>query len=126
MLLLVSMTAQAQQQGRTVEYTYAFDPDGEVVIENYKGGVIVRPWSRDEIHVVARIEADPPDRASSLLDVGILVTGTTESVEVETDYRKILGNLEATSAGEYAGLLPLVHYTIHVPHTAHVRIDDYM
>jgi hypothetical protein len=128
LLPLASAAAQAADT-KEVHRTVALDRDGRVAVNTYKGTVTVTTWDRPEIRLDATIEPDGDDRESreKVQWTEVQVWGSGGSVTIKSDYdevkhhaRGFLGLFEIET-----GSLPFVRYTIQMPATARLEIEDY-
>ena len=128
MLLTVASAAQAAD-AKEVHRTVALDRDGRVSVNTYKGSITVTTWDRPEVRVDARIEPDGDCRESreKVQWTEVRVSGGGGSVEITSDYdevkhhhRGFLGLFDFEN-----GSLPFVRYTIQMPATARLEIEDY-
>jgi hypothetical protein len=121
------LTAAAAAGGESKEFrkTLPLDRDGVLSIDTYKGSITVLAAEAAEASIEARIEpdGDDADQAKKVQATEIVVRGGGGSISVETDYSRVRrgGFLRLFSEGS----LPLVHYTIRMPPTARLQIDDY-
>ena len=121
------LTAAAAAGGESKEFrqTLPLDKNGVLSIDTYKGSITVLATDAAEASIEARIEPDgaEADQAKKVQATDIVVRGGGGSVSVETDYSRVRrgGFLGLFSEGT----LPLVHYTIRMPSTARLQIDDY-
>jgi hypothetical protein len=126
---LTAATAAQAADTKEVHRTLALDRDGRVAVNTYKGTVTVMTWDRPEVRVDARIEPDGDDRESreKVQWTEVRISGGGGSVEITSDYdevkhhaRGFLGLFEIET-----GSLPFVRYTIQMPATAQLEIEDY-
>ena len=122
LLLLGFATPLAAQHTRTVNKTLPLNPDGILTVDTYKGSIRVTTWDRAEVQVDARIEADAGG-ASLVEDTEIRFDGNAHRLTLETDYDAVEERREQEKRDRFS--LPFVHYTIRMPATAALRIDDY-
>ena len=122
--LFIALPASAQRSKKISE-TVQLDKDGRVLIDTYKGSIEVTTWDRDEVVIDAVIEADENRELVALTEVRIQRRGST--LQIESDYSKakknggswrLFGNNNSVS-------LPFVHYTIRMPKSAELGIEDY-
>ncbi len=97
------------------------DDDGRVSVETYKGTITVTTWEKPKVEVYARVEPDGthPAPAEQVANTEVRIKGSGKSVLIETDYdeapwRWFSGNTRA-----------FVHYTIRMPRTAALEVEDY-
>jgi hypothetical protein len=131
LLLVLSFTFSVlTQNSKEVRKSGAFDQNGRVSIDTYKGSIRVSTWNKPEIEILARIESDGSDRHSreQVDDTEIRIDLSSHSARIKTDYdrsrnrhRGFLGLV----VGDDSDNLPLVHYTIKVPKTVKIEIKDY-
>lgn len=127
-LLAVAAAAQASDI-KEVHKTVALDRDGSLRIKTFKGSIAITTWDRPEVRVDARIEPDGDDRASreKVQWTEVRFSGGGSSAEIRSDYddvkRHERGFLGLFNCDE--GSLPFVRYTIQMPATARLEIEDY-
>ena len=119
-LLLLALPVYAQRT-KTVKETVRLDPKGEVWIDTYKGSITVTTWDRDEVAIDVRIEADEDE--GPVADTEIRIDASTHRLVLETDYDAV--NKRRGLFGLKSISLPFAHYTIRMPRTAFLKIDDY-
>jgi hypothetical protein len=127
-VLFAAAAAQAVDVNE-VHRTLPLDKDGRVSVKTFKGTIAVSTWDRPEVKVDARIEPDGEDKESrdKVQWTEVRVSGGGSGVDIESDYDKVrehehgfLGLFEGDN-----GSLPFVRYTIQMPATARLEIDDY-
>ena len=112
------------QDSREIFETIDLDRDGRVMIDTYKGSIDVTTWDREEVEIEAKIVADEHEHLVPLTEIHIRRTGSV--LRIETDYKKAKkeGKRFKLFGNNYYSL-PYVHYTIKMPRTADLRIEDY-
>lgn len=120
----VASAAGAKEVHRTVPLA----ADGRVSIATYKGSVTVSCWDRPEAEITARIEPDGSDADAlrKVEETEVRIEATRGFVRIRSDYdavheRGLLQNL----FGFTRIVRPFVHYTVRMPATASLEIDDY-
>lgn len=121
-LLLIPANASIAQDVK-ISDSAALPRDGRVVIDTYKGSIDVTTWDRAEVSIDVVIEADGDQDLVALTEVHIDKSGKT--LRIETDYNKAKKARKKGLFGNYSVSLPLVHYTIRMPRTAALSIEDY-
>ncbi len=96
--------------------TVPLDAKGRFSLDTYKGSIHIAVWDQPQAEIQARIEAEPGWRSMPVDDVEILVDALSSDVHVKTEYHRHFSD---------DGNLPLVHYTIHIPRGASLRVKDY-
>ena len=128
LLALPVVPAQAQDDVRTIEDTVPLEADGRVAIDTYKGSITITTWDRDEVRYEARIE--PDDDPDLVAETEIDVDRSDRSLRLTTNYDDVR---ETASRDGLWGMfgsggsvsLPFVHYTLTLPRTATLDIEDY-
>ena len=118
------------QDFREVRKSGAFEPNGRVTIDTYKGGIRVLAWDKAEIEIFARIESDGSGRYSreQVEDTEIRIDLSSHSAHIKTDYGRVNNRHRGfwgMFGGDNSNILPLVQYTIKVPRTTALHIKDY-
>ena len=119
-LILFALPASAQD---TKEYNESFDigTDGRVSIDTYKGTIDITTWDGDTVEIDAVIEDDNSKGLVEHTEVRIDRSGRT--VRIETDYSEAKKVMKRTKLKGYS--LPSVHYTVRMPRTTELTIEDY-
>jgi len=120
-------TALAQAPARTVSDTVPLASDGEVTVDNHEGSITVTTWDRDQVQYEAEImPTDDPDAEK----VSIQVQSGNDRLQLATEHEE--GDDESVVFGfsedglQWGGTnIPAVHYTIKMPRTAALGIDDH-
>ena len=109
--------AFAQRAERNVSNTVTMNADGTVYIDNHDGAITVTPWDRNEVQYEARITHN---RQEGVDETKIRVDGSSSSLRLETDFDDIPrdGLWDGRSA-------PKVFYTLKVPASASIVVDDH-
>lgn len=109
-----------------VHRTLPLDAGGRLEVSTYKGSVTVTVWDRPEAEIAARIEPDGDDTegARKVAQTKIRIEGGGASVYVKSDYAGVRDHHLFSWFGSQ-GSLPFVHYTIRMPATARLEVDDY-
>lgn len=110
-----STHAQAQRTSETV----SLDPNGSVSIDNHEGSITVTTWDRGNVQYDARIDA--PEGSEQLENTEIRVDHSERALHLETTF----GEDEESDWFSRNGDVPPVHYTIQMPRTARLTIDDH-
>lgn len=120
--------ALAQQPARTVSDTAPLTPDGEVTVNNHEGSITITPWDRDDVQYEAQIM--PTDEDPDAENTVIRVDQSDDLLRLATDHEE--GDDESVVFGfdengfRWGGVdIPAVHYTLKVPRTAALTIDDH-
>ena len=127
--LFAANTALAQTPARTLSDTVPLDPDGEVVVDNHEGRIIVDTWDRDEVKYEIRIM--PTDEDPEAERTTIEVDHRDDRLSLATTHEE--GDDESGVFGfsfedgwQWGGNnIPDVHYVLTVPRTAQLAIDDH-
>jgi hypothetical protein len=124
-LLLMAATTGSAAATKAVHKTLPLAANGSVDVDTHNGTITVTTWSQPSVDVSARIESAPSSHHPEDVDAtNVKVTGGGSSVSIESDYGSVRGHIGFFGFG-YDRILPLVHYTIRVPATARLRIDDH-
>lgn len=128
-LLLLGTIAHADA-AKEVQKTLPLDANGSLTIKTYKGSITVTTGQGAEVRIQARVEpdGDDADQRRKVEETRIEITGDKRAVTVESDYREIKRHHHGWFGGWFGdneGTLPFVHYTITMPRTAKLEIDDY-
>jgi Toastrack DUF4097 len=126
-LLLIGPVAQAADT-KEVHRTLPLDRDGRVLVHTYKGSVNVTTWDRPEVRIDARIEPDgmDSDQARKVSETEVRITGSGGLISIRSDYDGIKNHhgLFGIFSSDW-GTLPFVHYTIQMPASAQLEIEDH-
>ena len=112
---------------REIHKVYPLARDGRVLIDTYKGSITVTTWDKAEVELRVTIEPDGAGRTDeenvTLTDIDI--RASSSELRLETDYRRIKSRRSFLGISWDDGNLPLVHYTVTMPATAELEIEDY-
>ena len=126
--ILVAALAQGTDS-KEIQQTIPLDRDGHLSIENYKGSITVTTWEKPEVRMGVRIDPDgvssDPDEMEKVALTEIRVSGSGRSVRIQSNYERLRHRHFLGIFGLGEGPLPLVHYSIQMPATAHLEIKDY-
>lgn len=115
------------KESREFEKTFSLNKDGRVTVDTYKGSITVETWSKEMVRVKVKIESDDDWDSyaeEKVKNTEIIFRSSKNTLKIETDY----DNIRSRSSGFFkrnVGSLPLVHYSITMPATARLNIDDY-
>lgn len=119
---LLAPTAPATAQAQRISDTVALDPDGSVSIDNHEGSITVTTWDRDAVQYEVEIDAD--EGSEQLRNTEIEVDHSSRSLRLATTHRD-RGDDGSWFSWNNGGNIPDVHYTIQMPRTARLTIDDH-
>lgn len=126
--LVLAPAAFAQAPARTVSDTAPLDADGEVTVDNHEGSITVTTWDRDRVRYEAEIM--PTDEDPDAEEVSIRTRTNDDRFQLATSHEE--GDDESVVFGfdedgfRWGGIdIPAVHYTITVPGTSALKIDDH-
>jgi hypothetical protein len=114
---------QAQPAAKTVSDTVALDPSGTVEIDNHRGSITVTTWNRTEVKYEVRIAS--PNEQDDLPFTTLDATHSDEELELDADFPwriQIPGVVTISPGGSERAAF---HYTVSVPESARLEIDDY-
>lgn len=122
--LLAASLAGAAPASKVVHKTVPLSASGRLEIATFKGTVTVGVWDRPEAEIDAKVEADGDDADGprSVDRTEVRISGSGSSVRVESDYDRVH---HLFSWFGDTTRLPLVHYTIRMPATARLEIQDH-
>ncbi|PEN13779.1 hypothetical protein CRI94_06840 [Longibacter salinarum] len=113
----VASTVHAQDAERMVSDTVPLDANGTVSVDNHDGEIRITTWDRSEVSYEARIVHDEQDNIDQ---TKIRVQSSNGRVSIESDFDDVEND------GFWGGRsVPDVYYTLRVPRTASVEIDDH-
>jgi len=121
-VLMLAVATIAAAADKRVHKTAALDPNGSLSIDTHNGHVVVNTWNQPTVDIVARIEPGEYGTQEDVDKTEIKVTGSGSSVRIESDYTRVGSHFA------WFGItrdLPPVHYTISMPATAQLTIDDH-
>lgn len=125
---VLATTALAQSPARTVSDTPPLDAEGEVTVDNHEGSITVTTWDRDRVQYKAEIM--PTDEDPDAEKVSIRTRTSNDRLQLITDHEE--GDDESVVFGfdedgfRWGGVdIPAVHYTIRMPETAALTINDH-
>jgi len=122
-LVLISglLLALQAQDKKVIDKTFSLNKDGVVEIDTYKGSIKITTWDKAEIKINVVIEADGwgRDDKDKVEATEIIFNNSASRVSMKTKYD------EHSSFWGNSGSNPMVHYTITMPKTAELEVNDY-
>jgi hypothetical protein len=127
-VLLALAPAAVIQAARVkqVHKVVALDASGRLSIDTHNGSVMVTTWNQPNVQIDARIEAEEgSDYPEDVEATNVLITGSGANVRVESDYTRVREHpLHWFGFGSQT-MLPPVYYTISMPATARLKIENH-
>ncbi|MBN2430056.1 MAG: hypothetical protein JXQ27_01210 [Acidobacteria bacterium] len=97
-------------------------------LDTYKGTINIIAWERNEVEVMARIEApddvDAEYGAKIVAATEVEVFGDERALTIRSNYDNVPNEKSWLGLGT-SKVLPYVHYEIHAPRHLNLRIKDY-
>ncbi len=122
LLLTGCLSASTVAQTRTTSGTVALSADGTVTVDNHEGRITIDTWSRNEVRYEAVVR---PERGADHPDATIVkVDRSNRQFAIRTEYDASKGSGGLFGWGESQNVMP-VNYTLTVPRTARIEIDDH-
>lgn len=115
-------TIAAHARAQRISDTVSLDADGSVSIDNHEGSITVTTWDRDAVQY--EVEIDAPEDSDQLRNTEIDVDHTSRSLHLATEQRD-QGDDSRWFSWNNGGDIPNVHYTLRMPRTARLTIDDH-
>ena len=109
------------QNTKSFTERFTLSNEGRVSVDTYKGTIEVTTWDGDYVQVDAEIEGDGNDDLVAYTEIRMRQSGRT--VYLETDYSEAKKKMKRSKIKSYS--LPFAHYTIRMPGSAELTIDDY-
>lgn len=117
--LSLSVLAQAQ----TTSGTVALDAEGTVAVDNHEGEITVNTWDRAEVRYEAVVQ--PENGADNPEATVVRVEEGTERFQIRTEYDESKADNDSGWFGSDNQNLMPVAYTLTVPRSARLEIDDH-
>lgn len=109
-------------QSRTTSGTAALDSEGTVRVENHEGQITIETWDRAEVRYEAVVQ---PESGAEFPDATVVrVQEDSRRFEIRTHYDESKAEDSGFWGGSNQNVMP-VEYTLTVPRTAHVEIEDH-
>ena len=121
LLLVASATANAATS-RRVHQLIDLSTTGHLSVNTHNGSIAITTWNQPRVQIDARIEPGDSDHPEDIDKVEVQISGSGSDVRVETNYDAIP---YYRSWFSQTRSLPPVHYTISMPATASLDIDDH-
>jgi putative adhesin len=122
LLAIWPVLAQGQEI-REIRKTLPLIADGQLSLDTFKGSVTITTWDNPQVEIYARIEPDgqSADERKMVQNTEVRIDAGSGSIRIKSDYDKI----NQRDWDEDSGSLPLIHYTIKLPRTARLKIEDH-
>jgi hypothetical protein len=127
-LAILALPLAGAVAGPTKEFhkVVAFDGSGRLSVSSHNGTIRVTTWNQPNVKIDARIEPDLESSYPEDVDLtNIRVSGSGSSVRIESDYSAVPSHAGSWFDFTFHSNLPLVHYTISMPATARLAIEDH-
>ncbi|HSR53111.1 MAG TPA: DUF4097 family beta strand repeat-containing protein [Acidobacteriota bacterium] len=122
------MVLPAVAQEKNYSETLPFASGQRLSVDTYKGTIHISSWERQEIEVIASVEAPSDvdaDYARDIVDATeVRIRQTSSGVSVKSDYDDVPSRRSGWLWGG-SKTLPYVHYQIRVPRSLDLKVDDY-
>ena len=123
LLLVLACALPAVAAERRVHQAVNLNADGRLSLNTHNGSVTITAWNQPRVEIDARIEPGDDDYAEDVDKVEVRISGSGASVRVETNYDAVPWHSDRWFS--HTRSLPPVHYTISMPATASLSIDDH-
>lgn len=120
--LALAPVALAAATEKRVHKTVPLNRDGVLTINTHNGSIDVTTWNEASADIEAVIEPGEMGYAEDVQKTEIRITGSPNSVRVESDYSKVQTHLSWFGASHSN---PPVRYAIKMPATARLAIDEH-
>lgn len=121
--LIATGPAQGQPAPKTVSDTVALNPSGTVEIDTYKGSVTVTTWDRSAVGYEVVIK--PPYEGDDMPFTHLDVRHSEAELALDADFPwrlQLFGAITISPGGTERAPF---HYTVSVPESTRLEIDDY-
>jgi hypothetical protein len=125
-MLTTAMAAGAAETKR-IHRTFPLPANGRVSLDTFKGTIVVTTWNQPSVDVDARIEADEDSSyPEDVQKTDVRMSASGDSLRIESDYSKVPSHA-LTNWFDFGAvkILPYVRYTIRMPATARLAVDDH-
>ncbi len=120
--LVLLATVAAAASDKRVHKTVPLNPNGSLSMDTHNGSIVVTTWNQPAVDVTARIEPGDFGSPDDVEKTDVKITGSGSSVRIESDYSDVPTHISWMGISHN---LPLIHYTISMPATARLSIDDH-
>lgn len=119
-LLVGSVSAQTT---RTIARSFELDADGSVELDAFTGSIEVTAWDQNRVEVEAKIEGEDQELVEK---TALQFDQTSRRLAMEVDYDDVEDSQEILGLFSIGNVdRPDVHFTITMPQTARLFIDDF-
>lgn len=125
MMAVLAGPVAAQEYSRTVSDIVPLSANGTVSVENHEGSIRITSWDRDEVEFEARIVSDVSQEGVDAAHID--VSSDSDEFRLRSDFSDVPdGEWTVTFFGvRKQSQQPAVHYTLSIPASASVQIDDH-
>lgn len=120
-LILIAPAAIASPE-KKVHKTVPLSANGTLSINTHNGSITVTTWNQPTVDIDARIVPNDWGHDEDVARTEVRVSGSSGRVSVESDFSGVRSHLSWFGVQRS---FPLVHYTIKMPATASIDIDDH-
>ncbi len=124
---LLALPAAAETPSKALSKTLPLAAGERVRVDTYKGSVKVSTWDKAEVAVEAKVVADSEcgstkQQARWVEDTKVSIDKDASGVSIASDYDGLESNWSWWGS---CTARPFVHYVVHMPKTAALKIKDY-
>ncbi len=121
--LTVLAAAAYAAEFKDVHKVIPIDANGRVTLDAHNGSVTITAWSEANVSIDARIEpVEHFDHPEDVQKTEVRVTGGGKNVKIESDYSAVPWHVSLFGIQQS---YPPIHYTIHIPAAAHLRVKTH-
>ncbi|HEY6348233.1 MAG TPA: hypothetical protein VI636_02375 [Candidatus Angelobacter sp.] len=123
--LLSAVPSSAQQTEDHLQRSFAIQPGGTLVVENYKGLIRVSGSDSSQVvvNVLKKFEGSDKDRGWWMANTQVHFTNANDRVEVSVEYPSC--NCSTTDWDNHEGYQASVELTIQVPRKINLQVKGY-
>lgn len=107
---------------KRVHKTVPLEGNGVLTINTHNGSIDITPWNQPSADIDAVVEEGDMASAEDVQRTEIRITGSGSSVRVESDYSAVESHFTWLGVSR---VYPQVRYTIRMPATARLDIDEH-
>src|SRR5437867_2088457 len=90
-VVVISLAPSFSQSIKEVDRSVSLSKDGLVMIDTYKGSIVVTTWDKPVVDIHARIEPDGwgEDQEECVRETEIRIDSSAQSLRIQSDYDRL-------------------------------------
>src|SRR5438132_4880653 len=123
LVLILSAALTYGSADKRIHRILDLNSGGHLSLTTHNGTVTITTWNQPRVDIDARIEPGDSDYPEDVDKTDVRISGSGSSVSIESDYDRLPWHHSWLGFTDH--VLPLIHYTISMPATASLDVNDH-